>query len=120
MWPESWEALAAVDQTHHYDPQTVPRDDLITREKAFADPDRLLELLHSSETGSVQMASLARQWERKQALTVHLLRQQLEALDTQRLEVGGFFRSWLHSLFGGYCVCKRNYIRKAEKGSNSQ
>ncbi|CAM6126831.1 unnamed protein product [Calypogeia fissa] len=86
MWPESWEALAAIDQVHQYEPQSLPREDLIMRERGFADPDRLLELVHSSETGAVQMASLARQWERRQAITVHLLRQQLAALDTQRLE----------------------------------
>lgn len=74
-------------------------------ERAFADRDRLPELVQSSTTGAVQMASLAKQWERRQAITVHLLREQLEALDTQRLEVGFFIGPQLF-------VCLRSELKR--------
>ncbi|OAE34452.1 hypothetical protein AXG93_2886s1150 [Marchantia polymorpha subsp. ruderalis] len=86
MWPENIIHLMSMDRRHQWDPETLAEESLLVRERTFADPERLMELLHTSESGLIQLATLAKQWERRQANAVRLLRQQLDTLNMQRIE----------------------------------
>ncbi|KAG6553889.1 hypothetical protein Mapa_004806 [Marchantia paleacea] len=118
MWPETFTHLMSMDRRHQWDPETLAEESLLVRERAFADPERLMELLHTSESGLIQLATLAKQWERRQANAVRLLRQQLDTLNMQRIEAERKHRQILEEQWSPR-LNNSTYTIKREDGAES-
>ncbi|KAL3685441.1 hypothetical protein R1sor_003463 [Riccia sorocarpa] len=88
-----------MDRRHQWAPESLADESSIIRERVFADPGRLVELLQSSEPGLVQLATLAKQWDKRQQHAFRLLQQERDTLALQRLEAERKQRQILEELW---------------------